>query len=180
MSNAATARSSGAFAPRIRPRGLFGSDARSFRAPRPPLDRPVPDYLADRLDQPRLARNAAPGPRRRSLAGPFGAARLGAAVTDPGYWQSWIWSVLRVSARLCSRGARRRSLRPRARGQCDLSRNRVPGVRTAAPHPPARLGAGLDHLLADAGTVDRLRDLPRRLLHHRPQRRGRRQVIDRG
>ena len=51
-----------------------------------------------------------------------------------------------------------------------LLRHRLPRVRGAAADPAARLGAGIDHLLADAGAVDRLRHLPRRVLHRRDQR----------
>ena len=43
-----------------------------------------------------------------------------------------------------------------------VPRHQLPGVRGPAADPAARLGAGGDHLLADAGALDRLRHLPRR------------------
>ena len=97
MSNAATAQSSGALAPRPRARADPGMDARPLHASRRHLARPVPHCLADRLDQPRLAWNAAPGHRRRCPRRTWCCGPGQSCLTDPGYWQSWMWSALRVS-----------------------------------------------------------------------------------
>ena len=96
-------------------------------------------------------------------------------ITDAGYWQSWYkspcgcspdspprcWSASRLGA---------------AGGESHGIRHRLPGVRGLAPDTAARMGAGVDHLLADAGALDRVRDIHRRVLHDRHQRRRRRQV----
>ena len=60
----------------------------------------------------------------------------------------------------------------------DLS-DRVSDVRNFAPHPSARLGAGLHVVLADAGAVDRVHHLSGRVLHDRDQCPRRTRDIDR-
>ena len=96
-------------------------------------------------------------------------------LTKRGYWESWYQSFKRVLTGL-----------PAAAQMIGipfglmLAVNRYfreiffPALRGAAPDPAAGLGAGLADLLADQRDVDRVRHLPRRVLHDRDQRAGRR------
>ena len=81
----------------------------------------------------------------------------------------------------CDGGVRRRddcghTVRFAAGGQPNGVWCRFSGIRSPAPHSAACMGAGLDHLLADAGAFHHLCHLSRCVLHHRHQRGWRRQV----
>ena len=62
-----------------------------------------------------------------------------------------VQELLPRARRIPGGDARRHSVRPAARGEPHRVRHRLPGVRGAAADTAARVGARLDHLLADAG-----------------------------
>ncbi len=118
--------------------------------------------------RPRLARPRAAHSGRCPIAG-LGGNRMVATRARSRLLAKLVLELPARAAWLFGGHARRRSFWAFPRDQQDLSRNCLSGLRIAAPDPTSRLGARLDHLLADAGAFDRFRHLPRCLLHDRTQ-----------
>ena len=96
MSNAATAQSSGAFAPRPRVRGLLAwTPDRSMRRAVISL---VLFLIVWQIGSTSGAWLGTPLPVIGAIPSPDLVVHAWAQlITDPGYWQSWMWSALRVS-----------------------------------------------------------------------------------
>jgi NitT/TauT family transport system permease protein len=96
MSNVATAQSSGAFAPGMGPRGLFTwTPDRSMRRAVISL---VLFLIFWQIGSTSRAWLGMPLPVIGAVPSPDSVLRAWAQLlTDPGYWQSWMWSVLRVT-----------------------------------------------------------------------------------
>ena len=158
------------------PRRLYYSAARpssrSARGARSCHHRPLLT-LGNRLDEP------APGSatRCRSLGAvpsPISVASPGRTALRSRLLAELVSELAARAARLFRRDAGRHSFRPRARLNPTFRGVAFPVFELLRPIPPLAWVPGLDHLLADAGAVDRFRHLPRRLLHHRAQCRRRR------
>ena len=98
------------------------------------------------------------------LAGLGGPGRRMRATGKAGYMKARCACKGRISVAGDAGG---HTVRPDARGQPHGVRRGVPGIRSVAADTAARMGPRVDHLLADARTVDRLRDFSRRVLHDR-------------
>ena len=88
---------------------------------------------------------------RRGARALGGAQGLGRGARPAGLLAELVHELVPRHGRLHRRDDHRHPVRPAARGEPRRARHRLPGVRGAAADPAARLGAGVDHLLADAG-----------------------------
>src|SRR5262245_9969451 len=131
----------------------------------------VPRALGDRL----AAQGAVGG---RGAGAQPGGRSLAAAAAGSGLLVQLVPELPARTFRLPRRHADRHPVRLGNGDQPRVPRHHLPGIRDLAADPTAGVGASADHLLADAGALARLRNLPRRNLHHHAQR-DRRRALDR-